>query len=75
MQVVFPRICRQLYADKTPADSHRREALQVQDMSTEVLTVGEFESAHARARTWQPVRMQAPNYKYSLVTDSSAISK
>ena len=61
MQDVFPRICRQLYADQTPAYSHGREAIQVQDMSAEVLTVGEFESAHARARTRQRVRMHASN--------------
>lgn len=56
MQDVRPWICRQLHADQTLADSHWREAIQVQDMSAEVLTVGEFESTHARARTRQRVR-------------------
>lgn len=51
MQDVFPRICWQLYADQAPADSHGGETIQVQDMSAEVLAVGEFESAHARAWT------------------------
>ena len=60
MQVVLPWICRQLYAYQTLADSHRREAIQVQDMSAEVFTVGEFESTHARARTRQRVSDCAP---------------
>lgn len=51
MQNVFPRICRQLYSDQTPANSHWRETIQVQDMSAEVFAIRKFESAHARART------------------------
>lgn len=65
MQDVFPRICWQLYADQAPADSHGGETIQVQDMSAEVLAVGELESAHARAWTRQRVKMHAPYYERS----------
>ena len=60
MQDVLPWICRQFHADQTPADSHWRETIQVQDMQAEVLTVGEFESTHACARTRRRVSSCAP---------------